>query len=129
MISHLSDFYQIFIDNLNGEDFDLVDIMQLKNDVLFQKCLKLDINKEFMSNIYNAISYFNYKFQIDIPFLNENNYSKLLIRYLQKEEGLTKKIINCILKQRIEDKDIFECILKNGYISQNDVDIISIVKR
>ena len=129
LISHLSDFYQIFIDNLNGEDFDLIEIMELKNDVLFKKLLNLNINKEFRTNIYNAISYFDYRFNIETPYLNENNYSKLLIEYLKKESGLTEKIINCILKQPIEEKDIFSDVLKNNYLTPKDVDLISVTKR
>ena len=53
LISHLSDFYQIFIDNLNGEEYSLLEMMEYKDEKLFIKCL--DLGKVFMSNIY--ISY------------------------------------------------------------------------
>ena len=64
LISHLSDFYQIFIDNLNGEDMSIFDIMKLKKNELFEKCLNL--KKEFMKSIYDTFSYFNYSFAFDI---------------------------------------------------------------
>ena len=127
LISHLSDFYQIFIDNLNGGDYSLLQIMEYKGEMLFRKCL--DLNKAFMSNIYKAFSYFNYKFKIKTPYLNENNYSKLLINYLLEEKEFSDKIINCVLKQPIQEKDIFYGILKRKYINQKDVDIIHTVKR
>ena len=56
-ISHLSDFYQIFIDNLNGEDLSLIDLMKLKDEELFRSCLDLD--KEFMIGIYDAFLILN----------------------------------------------------------------------
>ena len=127
LISYLSDFYQIFIDNLNGQNDSLLALMECNNEMLFSQCLKL--NKEFMTNIYNAFSYFNYKFKINLPYLNESNYSKFLIKYLQEEQELSQKIIKCILKQPIKVKDIFIEILKKKYINQNDIDIIHAVKR
>ena len=101
--------------------------MKCKQESLFNKCI--DLEKEFIKGIYNAFSYFNYKFNINIPNLNENNYSKYLIKYLQQEHELSLKIINCILKQPIKENDIFYQILKKNYIVNNDVDIIDGVKR
>ena len=96
-ISHLSDFYQIFIDNLNGEDISLIEIMKCKKEELFRKCLKL--NKEFIKNIYNAFSYFNFEFIFDVPKINKDNYSIQLIEYLKEEKELTNNIIKCVLRQ------------------------------
>ena len=56
-ISHLSDFYQIFIDNLNGEkDLSLIEIMKYKGENLFKKCIKVE--EIFMKNIFNIYTYF-----------------------------------------------------------------------
>jgi hypothetical protein len=84
LISHLSDFYQIFIDDLNGEDISLIEIIGSKIEDLFRKCLKLD--KEFMKNIYNAFSYFNYSFIMDVPLLKPEEYSVEVIKFLEKEK-------------------------------------------
>ena len=127
LISHLSDFYQIFIDNLNGDCESLNTLMKNKIEILFKECLKLE--DEFMKSIYNAFSYFNYKFNIKIPYYNERNYTKFLIKYLQEEEDLKKKIIKCITEKPMEKTDIFYEILEKNYLIQNDVDIISAVKR
>ena len=98
LISHLSDFYQIFIDNLNEDDISLVKIMGLEEKDLYKQCLNLD--KEFMKNIYNTFSYFNYKFSIDIPFLEEDKYSIGLIKYLESDGELRENIIDCVLRQK-----------------------------
>ena len=127
LISHLSDFYQIFIDNLNGGNNSLLNLMECKEEELFEKCL--DLEKIFITGIYKAFSYLNYNFNINIPYLNENNYSKYLMKYLTEEKKLSQKIINCILKQHIKEKDIFFEILKKNYIEYKDVDIIDGVKR
>ena len=126
-ISYLSDFYQIFIDNLNGEDLSLLDIMNLKDEELFRKCLNLD--KEFMKGIYDAFSYFKYDFVLKIHGVDINDYPLKVIEYLKEQKDLRESIINCILKQKILNKEIFSLILKNKYISRDDIDIISVIKR
>ena len=128
LISHLSDFYQIFIDNLNGEDLSLSEIMKIKKEEeLFRKCLKLD--KEFMKSIYESLSYFSLEFTINVPEINEDNYSTQLIKYLKNEKEITKKIIDCVLRQKGNKKDIFREILVNNYFKREDIVIISVVQR
>ena len=126
-ISHLSDFYQIFIDNLNGEDLSLIDLMKLKDEELFRSCLDLD--KEFMIGIYDAFSYFKYDFILKIPGLDIDNYPLKIVKYLEAQKDLRESIINCILRQKNKKKEIFSEILKNNYISRDDIDIISVIKR
>ena len=126
LISHLSDFYQIFIDNLNEEDISLINIMNIKEEELYRKCLNLD--EEFMKNIYNTFSYFNYKFVMDIPFLKSDKYSFGLIRYLESEEELRKQIIECVLRQKKEKKDIFIDLLKNNYLKREDECLIKVIR-
>ena len=127
MISHLSDFYQIFIDDLNGENISLKEIMNCrKEDELFQKCLNL--KKEFLKNLYKAFSYFDYEFTMDIPILNQNNYSKYIIKYLKDDEQLVESIIKCILKQKTKERDIFNDILRKNYLKREDVGMISVIQ-
>ena len=127
MISHLSDFYQIFIDDLNGENISLIEIMNCrKEDELFQKCL--DLKNEFLKNLYKAFSYFDYEFTMDIPTINQNNYSKNIIKYLKNDEKLVESIIKCILKQKAKEKDIFNDILRKNYLKREDVGMISVIQ-
>ena len=127
IISHLSDFYQIFIDNLNGEDISLIEILKCKEVELYKKCLNLE--KEFMKNIYNSFSYFKYEFAIDIDGIKDNNYSKEVINYLTEQKSLSQSIINCVLRQKVEEKDVFGEILKKNYFTRDDIEIISVVQR
>ena len=127
IISHLSDFYQIFIDNLNGEDISIIDIMNYKDEELFRKCI--DIDREFLNNIYQTFSYFAYSFTMNIQGIDKDNYSKKLIEFLKDEKDLRESIINCILSQKTEQKDILSDILKKNYFSRDDVGIISVIKK
>ena len=126
-ISYLSEFYQIFIDNLNGENISLLDLIRCNEENLFRKCLKLE--NEFMKNIYSAFSYFTYDFIINVPYLKKDNYSLKIIKFLNKEEELTKLIINNILRQKSIQRDILGEILKNNYFSRDDIGIISIIQK
>ena len=126
LISHLSDFYQIFIDNLNGENISLIDMMRCNENDLYKNCLKLD--KEFMKNIYKAFSYFNYEFVMDIPFLKEEEYSVKIREYLEKDENLRNSIIDCVLRQKTKKIDVFSEILKNKHVKQEDIGLISVIQ-
>ena len=128
-ISHLSDFYQIFIDNLSGDNISLVDIINNNLEDLFKKFLNFE--DEFNKNIYEVFSYFNYEFIINIPEINQSKYSKNLIEYLLYEKDLKNKIINCITRQNKKEKseNIFFDIIKNNLVKLEDVDMISIIRK
>ena len=126
-ISHLSDFYQIFIDNLNGEDYSITDLMKCKEEELFNKCLKMD--KEFKKSIYGTFSYFNYNFSINIKGIEKNNYPKKVMNFLMNNEEFAKLLINCVLKKPTTKIDIGQILNKNEYFTRDDVGIISVVQR
>ena len=127
IIYHLSDFYQIFIDNLNGENLSLIDIMNYKDEELFRKCIKVE--DEFMKNIYDAFSYFTYNFTTKIVGIDKDNYPLQVINYLKEHKNLRDSIINCVLSQKSKDKDIFSSILKSNYFTRDDVGLISVIQR
>ena len=126
-ISHLSDFYQIFIDNLNGDDFSIVDIMKFKEQELFVKCLNL--NKDFMKNIYDTFSYFNYNFSINLGGIDKNNYAKNVMDFLMNNEELSKLLINCILKKQTSKINIGDVLKKKEFFTREDVGITSVVQK
>ena len=130
LISHLSDFNQIFIDNLNEENsFTLVELMNMEREELFRNCL--DLNEEFVKNIFEIFSYINYEFIINIPGINKSTYSKKLIEYLLSDEELRKDIINCVINQTKNEtaEKIFENVLKNNLITEEDVGMVSVLKK
>ena len=127
-ITHLSDFYQIFIDDLNGEDFSIVDIMKMDKRELFKKCLKLDV--ELTNNIYKTFSYFNYIFKINIEGIDNNSYPKEILKFLKNNPELTQMFINCILKQSDEKINIGDILKKNELFDKDNMrSIIEIVQK
>jgi cellobiose-specific phosphotransferase system component IIA len=83
-----------------------------------------------MKKIYNAFSFFNYKFVMNIPFLDTDNYSLKLIKFLENEKNLRKSIIDCILRQKSKKIDVFDEIIKNNrnHLNQADVGLISVIQ-
>ena len=126
-ISHLSDFYQIFIDNLNGEDMSIFDIMKLKKNELFEKCLNL--KKEFMKSIYDTFSYFNYNFAFDIKGIDKNTYPTYVMELLEKNKELGDMLIKNVLIKQTSKCDIGEILKKKNYFTRDDVSIISVIQR
>ena len=51
---------------------------------LFIKCLKLDT--EFIKNIYNTFSYFNYNINHSIPGVDNNNYPNKVMNFLENNK-------------------------------------------
>ena len=68
---------------------------------------------------------------MNIPAINQSNYSKSIIEYILSEKELTEKIKNCIIKQKKKENtdDIFYSILKNNLMKFEDVDLISVLKK
>ena len=126
-ISHLSDFYQIFIDHLNGEDLSIVDIMKLKEEDLFTKCLKLDT--EFIKNIFNTFSYFNYQFYAPVEGIDKNNYPNKVIEFLNNNQAFSQSLINRILQMPAEKIDIGEVLNHHEFFTKDDICIVTVVKR
>ena len=127
-ISNLSGYYQIFIDNLNGdEQFTLDNIIHLKGSEAFNKFMSFD--EELKKNIFKSIFYMNYNIISYTGGLNKNSYINRLIHYIEKNESL-RKIINKYIMERIKyEEDLINKIFKNeSTIGENDTDILCIIK-
>ena len=122
-ISHSSDFYQVFIDDLNGEEFTICDVLKL-NDQIFDRCLNL--KEKFMKNLYEIFTYFDYDFLIKIDELNEINYIKKAIFTLENNKELIDLIINSIIKKIKNELDIGQVL--NKYSARDDISIFKVVK-
>ena len=105
--SFLSGYYQIFIDNLNGdENIKLTKIISSTNENLLENYL--DLEEELKNNVYKAITYMNYDISLSIKELNKDNYVEKMKKFLQNEENnnLRKLINDCIKKQLIKNNVI-----------------------
>jgi len=128
-ISLLSGYYQIFIDNLNGdENISLDNIVNLKGTELFKKCL--DFDNILMENIYNTIYYINYNILSSFRDLNKGNYIKKLITFLDNDKNLRDDINKCILNQINKEEHIIIKVFKTeNSVSQNDIDMIGVIQK
>jgi len=129
-ISHTSEYYQIFIDDLNGnKKFSLDEIILKNKRELLNKCLNLD--EELKNNIYLALSYMDYKIHSEVCDLNEGNYINKLMDYISEDEDLRNLINECLLKD-INDNDedvIKEIFNKKDAVNPGDIDILSIIQK
>ena len=128
-ISLSSEYYQIFIDNLNGSDnLTLNDILTEKGSKLYKKFI--DFDKDLEKNIYISLSYMNYNIPFPFGDLNEMTYVKKLIDYIKNDMQLIKKINDCLKNQLNDEEDIISTIFKTKLsISPIDIDIISVIKK
>ena len=129
-ISHTSEYYQIFIDDLNGNykhSLDKIIVMSQKD--LLEKCLNLD--EELKNNIYLTLSYMDYNISSEVNNLNEGTYINELMNYISKEEKFRKLINECLLKEVNNDSDDFikKIFQQKGAVNQGDIDIISIIHK
>ena len=127
-ISNLSGYYQIFIDNLNGDEKVTLDnILEMKGNEVFINCL--EFGDELNKNIFTTIFYMKYNIISSINQLNKSTYINSLIHYLDKNKSVRKLINDCIMKQITFKDDLISKILKTeNTISESDIDIICIVK-
>ena len=152
--SFLSDYYQIFIDNLNGdENINLTKIIDSKNEDLLENYL--DLEEELKNNVYKAITYMNYDISLSVKELNKDNYKVKMKNFLQnKENHIIRKLINNCIKRELIKNNIIELLYKRKrdkeleqegniilqkkvackffnelLISQYDLDILGLIKK
>ena len=143
-LSNLSDYYQIFIDNLNGKEDSLKNIIESDKDKdkLLDYCLDLDL--ELKQNIYNSLTYIKYEKISDK--LNKDNYIDELITFIRHDNNKNiRKLINDCIKDKLLNKEkILEKLFEENkkeevekntkdeikeLISDFDIDMLSIIKK
>ena len=134
------DINQLFIDNLNGNDIKLKDLLE-KNikEILDDNDELMNLDKEFKraltSFVYRELIEKNKKktlvnLKIKNNLLNEDNYSEEIIKYMDEDDIFKKNIIDKV-KDLINDnneatgncKSLVDKIMKN--MGKNSLDIIS----
>ena len=128
-ISLLSEYYQIFIDNLNGaDDSNLDKIFRLKGAKLYEECL--DIKMELQEKIFKSLSYMKYNISSPFGTLTELNYVNELMNFILNDLKLQNSI-NQSLKKEMENEDnIISRLFKSEFsIQSKDIDMVSIIIR
>ena len=128
-ISYTSEYYQIFIDDLNGNTkYSLDEMISMNQKELFENCLNLD--EELKNNIYSTLSYMDYNISSEVCNLNEETYINELMDFISNEEDLRTLINNSLLNEVTEKEDTIKKIFQEkDAVSQGDIDIISIIQR
>ena len=127
-LSNISGYYQIFIDNLNGNaDLQIDKFIELKVSEAFSKCLNLE--DELSKNIYTSFLYMKYNINSSVGELNKYTYINKLISQIEYNQTLRKFINQNILNQLSNESSYMDKILKNqNSFTENDIDIISVIK-
>jgi len=134
------DINQLFIDNLNGNEIKLKDLLEKSiKEILDNNDELMNLDKEFKralsSFVYSGLTEKNKKKSISNSkikkgLLNEDNYSEEIIRYMDEDEDFKKDIINKAKElidinneSKGDCKSLVDKIMKN--MSKNSLDIIS----
>ena len=130
LISHLSDFNQIFIDNLNGINVSIDEILNISNENIFQNKLLIDLDEVIKQNTFNSFSSIRYIFKNKIGNLENNKYQKEITEKINKNEEFKIKIKNSIHKEIQKAECIYFTLLKDPYgIQKDDIDFISSLQK
>ena len=104
-MTHLSEYYQIFIDNLNGnKDIKFNEIIKKNNSIdLLNTCI--NINEQLKSNIFKSISYMKYNNISEYKGINEENYINKLIDFITNNTKHINEINQVIIRQIFNDNE------------------------
>ena len=119
----ISDYKQIFIDNLNGINLKITDLLLKSNNELFFDNKLINFTQIFNENLYYAFILLNHKFLDSNE--KEEEYIEKCINYIQRNDVFQNIIRNKIKKYptQIMSKIFYE---KNIF-KKNASDLISII--
>ena len=128
MISFINDeYYQIFIDNLQGkESSNILSIIQKKEDILAKEYLE---SCNFIDNkIFSVLNCMNYTILFETKDLNIKNYTSELTKRIL-ENNYIKELINNNLKKQGK---FIKGVVKDVFISKdnleiNDIDFFEVI--
>ena len=129
-LSNLSGFYQIFIDNLNGDSrYKIGKILNMKRKELFKIFVNPD--EELSMSIFTSISYMKYNIVSPYKGLTEQNYVDKLIELISSNKRLRDLMNETIFSQSFKvDEDIIPKIFKEkDSLTGEEIEILSIVKK
>ncbi len=129
-ISHLSSFEQTFIDNLNGKDFLITELIGLKNSELYKNHKIYNINEQFNKLIFPAFTTISYDIDNVIEDISFENYYERVIEKLMKNDELKEKIKNKLLDfiEKESTSLLYSTFYGNNF-EKNDIDFISILTK
>jgi len=128
LISHLTKWKQIFIDNLNGMNISINEIINASNIELFTNKKLINLNKVFKDELFHSFSFIKYDFKINVSNIRKEEYIERICNYINKNEKLKKVIQELVLdKIRTLKENIVVGVFKNYNFEENDIDFISVL--
>ena len=127
------DIYQLFIDNLNGPDIKLKEIISNPIQQLRDKDL-LNIEEEFDNALVKFLNDNLKNFYGECDKINDENYLNKLEelfkddKFMDLKNSIIKKMQSYIDNQEENSISIIENIYNCGYIDKNTVDLITAIK-
>jgi len=129
LISHLSPWKQMFIDNLNGLHNNFKEIYESSTLDLFKNNSLIDIEEEFNKDLYHAFTYILFNFKINMSSTSNNKYIKYLCKSIINENNNLKIQIQNSIMKKIENigTNIIMKIFNEYNFDESEVDFISII--
>ena len=127
-ISLTSEFYQIFIDDLYGEEnYTLDDVLNFKGKELFKKAIG---NDRIDKDILESLKLMDYSMPYEYKEINQKNYVNMINDLIRSDTDIKIKINDIIYKEMETDEQILiNAFKKKGFVSNHDIDILSSLRR
>lgn len=142
-LSTLAGHNQIFIDDINGQDYfdnngnliTLDKMLNMEESELYKSFINL--NTIFLYHVNSSLCFFDYSFNLEKNKLNKDTYISDLIELFKKDELLRSKIDELIIKniklknnnQNIKKGTILEKMIMEEKFNRGDICIYDIVKK
>ena len=127
LISFLNDdYYQIFIDNLQGkENSDILILLQKKNEDLAKEYID---KSHFVENkIFTILNYMKYTILFETKTLNMKNLTKQISENIITNKTIKELILNNLKRQGKTIKGIINEVFITDIIEVNDVDFFEVI--
>jgi len=130
LISHLTQWKQFFIDDLNGKNINIQEIYEATAIELFMNKNLINLEEEFKKDLFHAFTLISYKIKINFSTIEKDEYVEKLCSYINNNKDLIANIQDLILKKIKNIKDnIIMKIFSNNNFEMNDIDFISIISK
>ena len=128
LMSHLTEWKQFFIDNLNGNDISIKEIFDVSNLELFNNKNFIDLNEEFTKDLFHAFTLISYNIKINFSDIKNEEYIEKICTFINKNDKLKNTIQNIIINKikKINTNLIIKIFTEYNFES-NDVDLISVI--
>ncbi|OUM67355.1 hypothetical protein PIROE2DRAFT_58828 [Piromyces sp. E2] len=127
-ISHLTEWKQFFIDNLNGMNIDFNEIFKSSAMELINNKKLINLEDEFEKDLFHAFTLIKYDFKINFSNISNNQYIEKICEFINSNTKLKNSIQN-IVKNKINNikENVIMKIFTEYNFDDDDVDFITVV--